>query len=121
MSDWKRTPEGDIAIENDDLAIVDDIEATAQDIEMTLHTWLGESVYDRLAGMPYEQAIFELGTTPEAVRFIVEQRLLALEGVAEITDLRTQHDTATRDLVIDGKARHVSGEELPFSFSTVTP
>jgi hypothetical protein len=118
MSDFKRTADGDIAIVNGDLALVEGVAAIQQDVEMTLRTWLGESVYNRLAGMPYLQAIFADGATPEAVRFVVEQRLLSIEGVTDVLELSVAHDRTAREATITGRIRVTTGDILTVAVTT---
>jgi hypothetical protein len=46
------------------------------------------------------------------VRFLVEQAILAVDGVADVVELDTQIDTALRKLTITGRVRVTSGEEI---------
>lgn len=101
MSDIKAS-DGDVVISGADFVLATGLEGHIQDIERTLRTWLGESVYNRLAGLPYEQVIFQVGTTPEAARFIIEQRLNARDSVENVEELSTTIDQSTRKLTISG-------------------
>lgn len=102
----------DLAIVNGDLALAVAAEGVRQDIEMALRTFLGESVYDKSAGVPYLEVIFERGTTPEAVRFIIEQQILARKGVAQVLELNTRRDAVTREATISGRVRLDTGEVI---------
>jgi hypothetical protein len=93
------TPMSDLAIANDgtgfDLVLVDgdlvfgfDDEAAevAQRVIYRLMTWLGESPYDRLAGVPYLDGVFnDFEPVPGIVALLI-QVVLDTEGVDEITD-----------------------------------
>ena len=103
MTDLKITPGGDLDTTNSELTWVEGIDAIRQDIEMALRTWLGETPYDAAAGMPYLQIIFQRGTTAEAVRFIVEQKILSRDGVTDILELDSALDRATRTATFTGR------------------
>lgn len=108
MSDIKASA-GDVVISGADFILATGLAGDTQDIERTLRTWLGESVYNRLAGIPYEQAIFQVGTTAEAARFIIEQRLEARDSVEDVEELSATVDQSTRKLTISGTVVTPSG------------
>lgn len=83
---------------------------------MALRTWMGETPYDRTAGVPYLQIIFAPGTTPQSVRFIVEQIIRSRVGVLDVLDLDVQVDGD--EATITGRIRASDGEEV--SFAAVT-
>lgn len=105
-----RLTDDDIDITNGSLSFVTGQEAIAQDIKMALRTWLGESVYDTSAGVPYLQVIFkERNISLNAVRFILQQIVEARPGVISAL-LTPTIDTATRVLTIAGTAITIEGE-----------
>jgi hypothetical protein len=120
VSDLKKSADADIAIEAGDFVLVEGIDDTAQDIDMTLRTWLGECIYNRAAGMPYEQVIFAEGSTDDAIRFVIANRLAGIAGVAEVLSVEVEADRAARALQVAGRVRHNSGAEIPFSLPPET-
>jgi len=104
----------DLDITNGDLSWVTGNEATAQDVTMSLRTWLAESVYDRSAGVPYRQVIFQRGITSEAVQFIIEQQILAVPNISAVLELSSELDSATREYSCTGKAL-AEDEEIDFA------
>ncbi len=104
MTDIKCTAAGDLDTTNSELSFVEGIEAIRQDIEMSLRTWLGETPYDEGAGVPYIQIIFKRGTTADAVRFIIEQKILSRDGVTDVLDLNLALDSLNRTATISGRA-----------------
>lgn len=111
----------DLDLAGGHLSWVTDDEATAQAIAMALRTFLGESPYDRNAGVPYLEILFQRGTTAAAARFILEQQILAVPGVAEVLELEPVIDTATRECTVTGRVRLASGNEIPIDLSEVSP
>ena len=66
----------DMDLTNGDLSFVNGADAIGQDVTMRLRTWLGETVYDVSAGVPYLQVIFaERNPTAENVALHVAKRL----------------------------------------------
>jgi hypothetical protein len=115
MADLKLT-DYDMDLTNGDLSFVEGPEAIAQHIEMRLRTWLGETVYDTTAGVPWLQVIFK-GKNPNlsSVNFILEQNILRTPGVLAV-ELSLELDRATRVLTVTGTAQSIEGE---VDFSTI--
>jgi hypothetical protein len=109
----------DVDLTNGELSLVTGLDAIRQDIEMKLRTFLGETPYDRSAGVPYLQVLFVRGVTMATVRFILEQKLLSIDGVTEVLELETDHNTTTRELVITGRVRAVD-QEFPLEVQVNT-
>jgi hypothetical protein len=63
-------------------------------------------------GLPYLQIIFKRGVKPEAVRFIIETFILARDGVADVLELDTQLNSATRELTVTGRVLLDSGDVI---------
>ncbi len=112
--------DNDIDMTAGDVSWVEGGEAVRQDVEMTLNTWLSETPYDTSAGVPYLQIIFKRGTTPSAIRFIIEQIIRDCDGVDDVLELSTDLDRPTRVLTISGRAR-VGTEVVDFGPVEVTP
>jgi len=108
----------DMDLTDGELSFVRSKEAIAQDIDMSTSTWLGESVYNTTAGIPYTQVIF-VGKNPDlnTVKFILEQRVLSRPGVINV-EITPTLDSATRVLTATGKADTIEGE---IDFSEIIP
>jgi len=107
--DWKIDDRGNLVIEGGQIVWVKDQDAIAQKIRMRLMTLLEESVYDVRAGTPYLQVIFEPGTSLDAIRFILEQRVLGTPGVTDVT-LTPVLDPEERVLTVTGTASTIRGD-----------
>jgi len=86
----------DIDLTDGELSLVTGGEAIAQDIVMALRTFLGESVYDRNAGVPWVQIIFEKNTPLFVVEQILRNQILARPGVISIQSFQQTLDPITR-------------------------
>jgi len=84
----------DIAIIDGDLALVSGGAAVGQHALMRLRTFLAECVYDRGAGVPWVQVVFERGTPLYAVESIITQTLANTPGVLEVLSVELTHDRA---------------------------
>ena len=104
----------DLQIVDGDLPWIDGLDAVAQDATMTLRTFLEETPYDRSAGVPYLQVIFQKGVSLFAVRFIVVEVLLAVDLIDAVLELDLALDSATRSLAITGRLQAL-GEEFPIN------
>lgn len=110
MADLKLDPNtGDLVIEDGDLVWVDGAEAIAQHVAFRLRTALGETPYGRNIGTPWLQIIFKVGTSPESIRFILEQRVATTPGVtsAEVDPLNI--DRESRTATVRGRAQTING------------
>lgn len=111
--DLKLDSNGHLVIENGDLVLVDGIEAIAQDIACELRRWLGEDVYQPDdGGTPYEQVIFAHGTTDQAVRDIIEQKIRLRDGVQDMLELNAARDRGTRSIRLNGRVKAID-QEIP--------
>ena len=100
----------DVDLANGELTFVRGREAIAQDVKMRLRTWLGETVYDQTAGVPWIQAIFaDKNPDLNSTRFILERQILATPGVTGIT-LDLSFDRASRVLTVSGEMTSIDGE-----------
>jgi hypothetical protein len=100
----------DLDLTNGELSFVNGREAIAQDVQMSLRTWLGETVYDTTAGVPWLQVIFK-GKNPnlDSVKFILEQNVLRRPGVTGV-ELTLDFDRAARVLNVSGTLESIDGE-----------
>ena len=105
-----RMQNGDMVLENGELSFVTGQAAIAQHIEMRLKTFLGETVYDASAGVPFIQVIFIKSTPIDSVQFIIEQHILATPGVTGITEFELTLDATTRELSVVGRATTIEGD-----------
>lgn len=110
----------DLDITNGDLSFVSGLDAIAQDIAMALQTWLGESVYDRNAGVPWLQVIFKRGTRPDAARFILENIIRGIDGVQDVLEINASLASATRVLTVAARVRALDAE-FPIAVEVSTP
>jgi hypothetical protein len=106
-----------------DYAIVRGRPAIAQRVQMRTRTFLGESRYNRLAGMPWTQAVFVKGVNATAARAIMEQHVLNTQGVKRVDDMSLTFVPRTR--VLSGTARIVGDDgdplDVPIEIAKVLP
>ncbi len=105
--DFKLT-DGDIDLTDGALSFVTGKEADVQALTMLFRTWLGETVYDQRAGVPYLQVIFKQRNPDlNSIRFILQRLALTRPGVLSIA---LELSLEGRVLTISGEARTVNGE-----------
>ena len=110
MADWKLT-DYDLDLTNGDVTMITGPEAIAQDIQMGLRTWLGESIYDRSAGVPYLQVIFKRGTPIGTIEQILKEYIESRRGVIQVTEITvTLLDPMTRQLKLSGSCTSIDGD-----------
>lgn len=110
MADWKLT-DYDLDITDGDVTLITDQEAIAQDIKMNLRTWLGESIYDQGAGVPYLQVIFVRGTNIGIITQVLKQVILNVRGVTGVDDLIINSlDAQSRTLSLTANVHSVDGD-----------
>jgi hypothetical protein len=97
-------------ITNGELSFVTGQEAIGQHITMRLRTWLGETVYDTRAGVPWLQVIFK-GKNPnlDSINFILTQHVQRTPGVIS-AELELVLDQTTRTLNVTGTAQTIEGD-----------
>ena len=105
-----RLTDYDLEITDGEIFFVTAQVAIAQHIVMRLRTWLGETVYDTGAGVPWLQVIFQ-GKNPnlDSINFILAQHVLNTPGVLGV-ELKMEIDNNTRVLNVTGTAQSVEGE-----------
>lgn len=105
-----RLTDYDLDLTNGELTWVMGAEAVAQDVTMRLRTFLGESVYDASAGVPYLQVIFEKQTQTFSVESILRSQILATPGVLSILSFTFEVDPINRVFTGTSKILTTSGE-----------
>ena len=119
MSDYQiqKTADGwDIVIDDGDLVWISDVSRVAevaQRVVYRLQTWLGESPFDRLVGVPYETAIFGFEPIPGAVALLT-QEIVETEGVDGLVLQPTFVLSSDRTLTVSAVIR-VGDEEAAIS------
>jgi hypothetical protein len=68
----------------------------AQRLKVTLQTFLGEWFLDTDLGVPYFESIFGKVSSKSSVDLILQEKILADEGVIEITSFTSSLSAATR-------------------------
>jgi hypothetical protein len=116
MTDIKINHDGYLVLQNGDFVLVRNGDAVRQHLEMRLRTWLEETPYNRVAGVPYLQVIFKPGTGLQSIKFILEQIALGTPGVTGV-EITLELDPETRVLTASGTAEGIDG---PFEFSVTT-
>lgn len=122
MDDFRIANDGngwDIVVENGDLVGITGTEAVTQRVVYRLMTWLGESPYERAAGVPYIGGVF--GTEPVyGIGAILLQVILDTEGVAGFDEpepsLLLDERTLNVDVTIvtdDGQRVQIAQEITP--------
>ena len=107
----------DLALVNGELQIVRGAEAVAQHVVMRLRSFLGEYVYDRGLGVPYQQVIFQRGTSLASIDQILRQVIVNTPGVVEVLDLDLDVDRGQQRLKARGRIR-VTDDVVPFTLDT---
>lgn len=70
-----------------DLVVIEGNDEIVQHLTYRLHTWLGESPYDRSAGVPYLDGVF--GQAPlEGVAGLFSAHILETDGIAGMDPLQ---------------------------------
>jgi hypothetical protein len=111
--DLRTDSTGDLAIVNGELDFVDKAAAIAQHITMRLRTFLGESPYDRAAGVPYVSVILQPATPNFAREQILNAVVLGTPGVTS-SQITVTLDAATQTLRASGVA---TGLNVPIEFA----
>jgi len=106
--DFKIDASGDMEIVDGELAYVTSAAAIAQHITMRLRTYLGESPYDRAAGVPYITVILQPNTPQFSRESILNAIVLGTPGVTACS-MSVTLDSSTHTLRASGVATGVDG------------
>lgn len=93
------------------------VQVVAQRLLILLQTWQGEWFLDTTYGIPYWQNILGKKTSKAAVDLILQQKILAENGVKEITYFSSTLEN--RQYSAQFKVRVTTGEET--NTITITP
>lgn len=85
------------------------VQTVQQRLYILLHTFMEEWFMDTTYGIPYWQSILGKKTTKAAVDLILQQKILAENGVKEITEFNSTF--VNRVYSLKFKARVTTGEE----------
>lgn len=85
------------------------VQTVQQRLYILLHTYLEEWFMDTTYGIPYWQSILGKKTTKSAVDLIFQQKILAENGVKEITQFNSTF--VNRVYSLNFKVRVTTGEE----------
>lgn len=103
--------EYDLELENGDVSFVKGRDAIAQDVLMRLRTWLGESAYDRTAGTPYLQIIFQRGIAAATIENVISQIILQTPGVTSIDSFTIDSiNNQSREMIASAVIQTIDGE-----------
>ena len=126
MTDWaieRGADSWDLLIENGDIVWTGSVSLFAevsQRVTYRVMTWLGESVYDRNAGVPYLELVFG-ETVTAAVVSLLTAIIRETDGVDEIIETPTfLLDPTTRVLSVSCVIK-VGTEEGPVSIEVASP
>lgn len=113
--DLKLTSSNDLDMTNLSLSFVSGIQAHAQRVKMHLQTFMGETVYDREAGVPWIQTILASKLAPLAIKQILEPYCNDLPGIDEV-NLDVSFSAVERRLTVTGI---VKGQTEEIDFATL--
>ena len=99
MSDFSIDPTtGDLEIVNGDLVLNDGKKALMQLVKQTLEMFYGEWFLDNGAGIPYYQYILVKDPNIVTVSAILQNAILAIPGIVELTAFDFDYDGKARQL-----------------------
>jgi hypothetical protein len=113
--DLKLNSSNDLDLTNGALSFVSGVQAHAQRVKMHLQTFMGETVYDRDAGVPWIQTILGSRLAPLAIKQILEPYAAALVGIDEV-QLDVDFSAVARRLTVTGSVR---GQQEEINFKTL--
>ncbi len=109
----------DFAIEGGDFVRVDGPEEVAQRVTYRLMTWLGESVYDTSAGVPYIDGVFGAEPVPGVAQLLLEV-IRKTEGVRQVLNDWTFDLADDGTLALSGTALLDTGTPIELSLSVAS-
>lgn len=102
MPDFLLNSNDDLAIVNGDLAFVTDHQTDVrQRVLITLRAWRGEWILNTQFGIPYLQEIFQKVGNQDIVDSFFIDAALAVDGVLEIVNFRSEFDSVRRKYTIN--------------------
>ncbi len=110
MTDLLLTADRDLDITNGALSFtVAGVATHAQRAKMHYETFLGESVYDLSAGVPWLQVILGSSLPPDSIRMILDLYGRQIPGIVS-TSMSPVYDRVTRKLTFTGSIETIDGE-----------
>jgi hypothetical protein len=110
MIDFGLGRDHDLALGKDqDLTLIDGAESVRQQIEIMLLTFLGEWFLDTDVGIPYFERILIKSPDRAQIEAILRAKVIAIDGVDQVTELDIQYEAATRRAVITLNAHTTYG------------
>jgi hypothetical protein len=106
---------GDLVVEDGDLALVEEADVVAQKLRNTLRTVLGEWYLDTTHGVDYFGAILIKGAQQARVESELREKILGVEGVAELTSFQAEYDETRRRFRLVFSVRTDSGVAVSVS------
>lgn len=85
---------GDLEVRGTEFVLVQGAEALAQEVEVRLRWWRGEHFLDVRRGTPWLEQILRKGVDIAAVHAVLEEQILATQGVVAVREwnLRVDHN-----------------------------
>lgn len=108
--DLRLDSSGDLLVEANDLQLATGQDALAQDLASRLRLSRGDWFLDLDDGLPYFEDVFQKNPNLNAFRAEARAAIEATPGILELIELNLRADRATRELVVDFRARADLGE-----------
>lgn len=88
----------DLTMVDGDLTLVSDIAAIKQEAKIKMGFFLGEWFLDQSKGIPYYQDILVKAPNLDAIKTVLTDAILDVQGVSSLTSLDLEHDRSARTL-----------------------
>ena len=101
--------DGDIALSKADITLTNSL---CQKISIHLRWFLNEWKFNRNIGVPYYEEIFVKQYDLDNIKQILEEEILSVDGVEEISSLEASVDMENRTLFVTCSVVQADGEEI---------
>lgn len=101
--------------ETGDFAFVTGKDARAQHLRSRFRMWRGESFADQRLGFPWREEVLRKGVDMVRIRSLVTRTIETTPGIAELNELRLEHERARRRLTIHFRAKTTDAEAIDSS------
>lgn len=108
--DFKLDASGDLAFEGGDLVLEVGVASIASDLHARLQTFRGEWFLDGSIGIPFFDQVLVKQPNMTAIRALLRTEILDTPGIADVLELTTNYDNATRTLALSFRATTDTGE-----------
>ena len=115
MTQLKMDDDNDIAIENNGFVLTENNsdEEIRQRIIQRLKFFLDEWFLDRTEGLPYFQAIFVKGTSPDIIEAAFKERIIGTDGVVILNKFDPiEYTASTREIQLVFDVTTINGNNL---------